>query len=74
MDRLIRARAVLAELDALGLTVEDLLDVRGDAAPVDVPTVAAYVGLVASSYKSTTRDQAPASGKPEKSAHGRRTR
>lgn len=54
MDRLIRARAVLAELDALGLTVDDLIAAGGSTVRAGVPTVAEYVETVAASYKDTT--------------------
>lgn len=54
MDRMIRARAVLAELDALGLTMEDLSAAGGTSGRVGVPTVAEYVELVAAAYKPGT--------------------
>jgi len=56
----LRARIVLAELETLGLTVEDLLDVRsGEPASTVtascVPTVAAYVDVVRESYEARSR-------------------
>jgi integrase len=53
----LRARVALAELEALGLTVADLLAVA-DQAPVARPigtTVAAYLPSVAESYRPRTR-------------------
>lgn len=55
MDRVIRARVVLAELDALGLTVDDLVAAGGTARPSGGPTVAEYVEVVAAAYKPATR-------------------
>lgn len=64
MDRVIRARAVLAELAALGLTVDDLTAaaantgaraaVGEEPAGVVVPSVAAYVEVVAAGYRPGT--------------------
>lgn len=53
---MIRARAVLAELDALGLTVDDLIAAGGTCPRDGATTVAQYVEVVAASYKRGTRD------------------
>lgn len=52
-DKTLRARVVLGELAAMGLTVDDLAAVAGQGAglPVAGPTVADYVPVVAASYK-----------------------
>lgn len=56
----LRARIVLAELETLGLTVEDLLEVRSGE-PVSTvtascaPTVAAYVDVVREGYEARSR-------------------
>ncbi|HWL41827.1 MAG TPA: site-specific integrase [Ilumatobacter sp.] len=55
-DLALRARVVLAELEALGLTVDDLMACRGQVQPVDAPpTVAEYIVTVAASYPPRTR-------------------
>jgi hypothetical protein len=56
----LRARIVLAELETLGITVEDLLEVRsgGSASTVTAtwaPTVAAYVDVVREGYEARSR-------------------
>jgi hypothetical protein len=57
MDRLMRARVLLAEAASLGITFDDLIAVAADAPPaaVDTPTVAEYVETVASSFARTQR-------------------
>lgn len=56
-DKTLRARVVLGELAAMGLTVDDLAAVAGQGAglPVAGPTVADYVPVVAASYKPRSR-------------------
>jgi len=53
IENALRARVVLAELEALGLTLDDLLAVAGRDVTVQAtgPTVADYVPLVAAGYK-----------------------
>jgi integrase len=59
MDRLVRARVLLAEAAALGVTIDDLVTAaRGAPAPVDPvaagPMVAAYVEAVAPTFSAGT--------------------
>ncbi len=53
----VRARAVLAELDALGLTVADLLAIAGPSPrdPASAPTLTAYLPTVREAYAARTR-------------------
>lgn len=57
MDRAFRARVALSELEAMGLTVEDLLAAAGREVPAlaSGPTVAEYVPVVATGYQPRTR-------------------
>lgn len=54
---MLRAKVVLAELEALGLTVEDLIAASGGPSVGRQvgPTVAEYVPVVASAYQARTR-------------------
>lgn len=56
-DKDLRARVVLAELDALGLTIDDLLAASGRprVASANGPTLVEYVPVVAASYGARTR-------------------
>ena len=56
-DKSLRARVVLSELDALGLTIDDLLAAAGRprVASKTGPTLAEYVPTVAASYGARTR-------------------
>jgi integrase len=56
-DKALRAKVMLAELEALGLTVDDLIAASGGAlTPLTVgPTVAEYVPVVAASYQPRSR-------------------
>ncbi|MGH9153949.1 MAG: tyrosine-type recombinase/integrase [Acidimicrobiales bacterium] len=56
-DKTLRARIALSELEAMGLTVDDLLGVAGRAGTPRAPgvTVADYVPVVAASYQPRSR-------------------
>lgn len=56
-DKTLRARVVLAELEAMGLTIDDLIAVAGRSTEgrSTGPTVAEYVPLVADSYQPRSR-------------------
>jgi integrase len=58
MDRLVRARVLLAEAEALGLTVDDLVaaaaSAGGPRSSPAVPTLAEYVETVAPSFSANT--------------------
>lgn len=56
MDRLVRARVLLAEASALGVTIDDLIAVASDASTVvsTAPTVADYVETVAERFSKGT--------------------
>lgn len=56
MDRLVRARVLLAEASALGVTIDDLLAASSDARrPTSTaPTVAEYVETVATGFSKGT--------------------
>jgi hypothetical protein len=56
MDRLVRARVLLTEAAALGLTIEDLIAASSDAprTPCVTPTVAEYVDTVGASFSKGT--------------------
>jgi hypothetical protein len=57
MNKSLRAKVALAELEAMGLTVDDLLDAAGTAGLLGptTPTVAEYVPVVTAGYKPRTR-------------------
>jgi integrase/recombinase XerC len=58
MDRLMRARVLLAEAGALGVTIEDLI-AESSGSPrslIPVPTVAQYVATVSPSFSKGTAD------------------
>jgi len=57
MDKGFRARVALSELEAMGLTLEDLLAASGRDVPAQEtgPTVAEYVPVVAAGYQPRTR-------------------
>jgi len=56
MDRLVRARVLLAEAQALGLTIDDLVAASTNAprSPSATPTVAEYVETVVVSFSNGT--------------------
>jgi hypothetical protein len=56
MDRLVRARVLLAEAAALGVTIEDLIAESSGASsyPSTAPTVAEYVDTVRASFSKGT--------------------
>src|SRR5665647_2034178 len=56
MDRLVRARVLLAEAAALGVTIEDLVAESSGASscPSTAPTVAEYVDTVGPSFSKGT--------------------
>lgn len=56
-DTTLRARVALEELEAMGLTVDDLLAVAGSERPArpTMPTVAEYVDVVRDGYKPRTQ-------------------
>src|ERR1035437_7746381 len=56
MDRLVRARVLLAEAAALGVTIEDLIAESSGASscPSTAPTVAEYVDTVTASFSKGT--------------------
>jgi hypothetical protein len=59
MDRLVRARILLAEAAALGVTIDDLIaEASSDApgTPSTGPTVAEYVDTVMASFSKGTAD------------------
>ena len=55
-DRALRARVLLAEAAALGITIEDLVAAAGEIPPVPAagPTVAAYVEALESTFSPGT--------------------
>lgn len=57
MNKSLRAQVALAELEAMGLTVDDLVVAAGRdrSAPPSKPTVAEYLPVVAAGYKPRTR-------------------
>lgn len=55
MDRALRARVALAEIEALGLTVEDLVAAGPSVPRAPMPTVREYVEVVAAAYQPRTR-------------------
>jgi integrase len=59
MDRLVRARILLAEAAALGVTIDDLIAEASSGAPGTPgtgPTVAEYVEIVTASFSKGTAD------------------
>ncbi len=56
MDRSVRARVLMAEAEALGLTIEDLIAAAGQSTTCSVtgPTVEEYVATVAPSFSAGT--------------------
>jgi integrase len=58
MDRLMRARVLLAEATALGVTIEDLIaeSARSPDSPSMAPTVAEFVETVRASFSKGTAD------------------
>jgi len=56
MDRLVRARVLLAEATALGVTIDDLIAVASDGprTPSTAPTVAEYLDMVGPSFSKGT--------------------
>ena len=56
MDRIVRARVLMAEAAALGLTIDDLIAVSSNAptSPSISPTLAEYVETVEGSFSSGT--------------------
>jgi hypothetical protein len=62
MDRLVRARALLAEAEALGVTIDDLVVAASSSSAsggsyrsaASVPTLAEYVETVAPSFSANT--------------------
>jgi integrase/recombinase XerC len=58
MDRLVRARVLLAEAAALGVTIEDLIDESSASpgSPTIAPTVAEYVQIVNPTFSKGTAD------------------
>lgn len=57
MDPLVRARVLLAEATTLGVTIEDLIAVSGDAPKVArVPTLGEYVSTIRPSFSKGTAD------------------
>lgn len=57
MNKSLRAKVALAELEAMGLTIDDLLVAAGPerSRRLAVPTIAEYVPVVAAGYKPRTR-------------------
>lgn len=57
MDKTLRARVALREIEAMGLTLDDLLAAAGrESVPVSTgPTVVEYIAVVAAAYKPRTR-------------------
>ena len=63
MDRLVRARLLLAEAEALGITIDDLVVAAGtpetSRQPASAPTLAEYVDTVAPSFSDNTAADLP---------------
>lgn len=55
IDRSVRARALWAEAEVLGLTIDDLVAVATVHEPVSGPTVAEYLDLIEPSFTDGTR-------------------
>lgn len=55
IDRSVRARALWAEAEALGLTIDDLVAVATVQEPAGGPTVAEYLDLIEPSFTEGTR-------------------